>query len=102
MGGKVAALPWREYAGAVTLDPASTPKRFDILFHQRHHKGQASPGIYELSGTTWRMRLGFAGKDVLQCMALARNLMLQIPMVILNGHIDSVCRYLYHRSMLGS
>jgi uncharacterized protein (TIGR03067 family) len=51
------------YAGTLKLDAASNPKRFDLLFHEGPHKGQASLGIYELSGGTWRMCLGFAGKD---------------------------------------
>jgi uncharacterized protein (TIGR03067 family) len=51
------------YAGTLTLDVASKPKRFDVLFSQGPHKGQASLGIYELSGGAWKICLGFAGKD---------------------------------------
>lgn len=51
------------YAGTLTLDIASNPRRFDVLFNEGPHKGQASLGIYELSGSTWKICLGFAGKD---------------------------------------
>ena len=51
------------YAGTLQLDAGSHPKRFDLLFHEGPHKGRASLGIYELSGGTWRICLGFAGRD---------------------------------------
>jgi uncharacterized protein (TIGR03067 family) len=50
-------------AGTLTLDVASDPRRFDVLFNEGPHKGQASLGIYELNGNAWKICLGFAGKD---------------------------------------
>jgi uncharacterized protein (TIGR03067 family) len=51
------------YAGKITVDVASSPRRFDVLFNEGPHKGQASLGIYELNGSAWKICLGFAGRE---------------------------------------
>ena len=51
------------YGGTLALDVASNPKRFDVVFNQGPHMGQASLGIYELNGNAWKICLGFAGRD---------------------------------------
>jgi uncharacterized protein (TIGR03067 family) len=50
-----------EYVGKMTLDEAKKPNTFDVNFTEGPHKGQASLGVYELDGDTWKICLGFAG-----------------------------------------
>jgi uncharacterized protein (TIGR03067 family) len=50
-----------DFAGTVELDPAKSPKTFDLLFTSGPHKGVKSLGIYELDGDTWKICLAFAG-----------------------------------------
>jgi uncharacterized protein (TIGR03067 family) len=52
-----------DYGGRITVDVASEPKRFDVLFNEGPHAGLASRGIYELNGSKWRICLGFAGRE---------------------------------------
>jgi uncharacterized protein (TIGR03067 family) len=51
------------YAGTLTLDAASDPKKFALLFRDGPHSGKTSLGIYELNGNQWKFCLGFAGSD---------------------------------------
>ena len=50
-----------DYGGTVELDPAKSPKVFDLLFTSGPHKGAKSLGIYELDGDAWKICLAFAG-----------------------------------------
>ncbi len=50
-----------DYGGTVELDPAKSPKTFDLLFTSGPHKGTKSLGIYELDGDAWRICMAFAG-----------------------------------------
>ncbi len=50
-----------EFAGKMSVDTGKNPKTFDVKFTEGPHKGEASLGIYELDGDTWKICLGFAG-----------------------------------------
>jgi uncharacterized protein (TIGR03067 family) len=49
------------YMGTVSVDPASTPKRLDVIFTDGPHQGHSALAIYELDKDTWKLCLGFAG-----------------------------------------
>ena len=49
------------YAGTVTVDPTTAPRRLDVMFTDGPHQGHSSLAIYELDGDTWKLCLGFAG-----------------------------------------
>ena len=51
------------YAGTVVVDALSTPKRLDLVFSEGPHQGSSALAIYEVVGDTWKMCMGFAGKD---------------------------------------
>lgn len=52
-----------DYAGRITVDVVSEPKRFDVLFSDVPHAGLASLGIYELKGISGRFVWGLRGRS---------------------------------------
>jgi uncharacterized protein (TIGR03067 family) len=50
-----------EYGGSLSVNETCTPRTFDLLYETGPHAGKKSLGIYELSGTEWKMCLGLAG-----------------------------------------
>jgi uncharacterized protein (TIGR03067 family) len=52
-----------EYEGTVSFDEGANPKTFEMNFDKGPHKGNKSLGIYELDGNTWKICLGFTGKN---------------------------------------
>lgn len=51
------------YSGTFTVDVSKRPKTIDLFFTGGPEKGNTSLGIYELEEGTWRICLGFAGRD---------------------------------------
>ena len=49
------------YNGKVTVNAATSPKSFDLLFLDGPEKGNTSLGIYELKGDTWKICLTTRG-----------------------------------------
>ena len=53
----VTASMGAEYEGTIELDAAKRPKQFTLKFTKGPEKGQASLGLYKLSGDTWTICL---------------------------------------------
>jgi uncharacterized protein (TIGR03067 family) len=55
------------YEGKLVLDPAASPKTFDLKFTKGPEKGNTSFGIYELTGEEWKIcmttRVGATASD---------------------------------------
>jgi len=51
------------YEGIVKIDPAQTPKHFDLVFTAGPEKGNTNRGIYELDGDRWRICLNTTGGE---------------------------------------
>jgi uncharacterized protein (TIGR03067 family) len=49
--------------GVIKLDPAKTPKHYDVTLTNGPAKGQTFTGIYELDGDTYKICLPLRGKD---------------------------------------
>ena len=51
------------YEGKLEVDPAKTPKTFNLNFTAGPEKGNTSLGIYELDGDTWKICMTVAGNN---------------------------------------
>lgn len=49
------------YEGEIELDPAASPKSFDLVFTKGPEKGNRNLGIYEIEDDGWRMCLATRG-----------------------------------------
>lgn len=49
------------YEGTATFDESKSPREFNLNFETGPEKGNASLGIYELDGNTWRICLSTRG-----------------------------------------
>jgi uncharacterized protein (TIGR03067 family) len=49
--------------GVIKLDPAKSPKHYDVTVTNGPSKGLSSFGVYEIDGDTWKVCLPLRGKD---------------------------------------
>lgn len=51
------------YKGTLSVDEGSPLRQLDLRFSEGPHQGQISHAIYQLDGDTWKLCLGFAGRE---------------------------------------